>query len=167
MGIMDEALAATGGGGHWAKFENVGDTVQGEIVSMSVRQASDFTTKLPAVSTAGKPKMQLVVGIKVAEPAEDDDGVRLVDINLWGIQRDALDAAVAKLGRGGEIGDLLRVKYLGKQKPAYTSSLAHAYEYSMVRTTREDAPAQDADTWAQQVQASKATMPRYGDDTPF
>lgn len=134
MGLMEEALEQTRGGGEWAKFENVGDTVSGEIVSMSLRQASDFTTKLPAVSQSGKPKMQLVIGIRIAgNITEDDDLVRLVDVNLWGIQREALDAAVQAFGRPADVGDRMKVTYIGKKKPQYTSSLAHAYEYAFAK----------------------------------
>lgn len=147
MGLMEQALAETAGGGNWAKFENVGDTVQGDIVSMTMRQASDFTTKLPAVSNTGKPKMQLVIGLQVQPPTADDDGVRLVDVNLWGIQREALDAAVTALGRAGEIGDAMRVEYLGKVKPSYTNSLAHGYRYVLRAGASPMPSAPEPDAW--------------------
>lgn len=162
MGLMEEALAQTGGGGNWHKFEQLGDTLQGEIVSMTVRQASDFNTKLPAVSSSGKPKMQLVIGVRIGPPvSEEDDGVRLVDVNLWGMQRDALMDAVKAFGREGEVGDYIRVEYLGKQKPAYTSSLGHAYRYALKAGAPKppaQAPAQP-DAWS--------APGSYGDDTPF
>ena len=163
MGLMEQALAESAGGGQWAKFENPGDSVQGEIVSMAVRQASDFITKLPAVSNTGKPKMQLVIGVQAMPPTADDDGVRLVDVNLWGIQRDALDAAVQAFGRAGEVGDLIRIEYLGMQKPAYTSSLAHAYRYALKAGTSPMPAAPEPDAWAP---AAPSTA-QYGDDTPF
>jgi hypothetical protein len=62
---------------------------------------------------------------------------------------------------------MMRVEYLGKQKPAYTSSLAHAYRYALkAGTPMPSAPEQDA--WALQPPAFRQEDAQpYPAETPF
>ena len=50
-----------GGGGKAAKFEAVGDTVEGTIVEAKVTQQTDMESNEPLTWADGSPRMQLVV----------------------------------------------------------------------------------------------------------
>jgi hypothetical protein len=55
-------------GGNSTKFEVVGDTVSGIVISMELRQQTDMVSKQPAFWKDGSPKMQAVVTL------QKDDG---------------------------------------------------------------------------------------------
>lgn len=60
-------------------FDNVGDTVSGEIVAMDLRQQTDMQTGEPLVWNNGSPRMVLVVTLQTdAQDDDNDDGQRTV-----------------------------------------------------------------------------------------
>lgn len=115
-----------GGGGASAKFENIGDTVTGTIVSTAVRQQTDMATGAPLVWDNGDPRMQLVVSLQTdIRDDTDDDGVRAIYVkgskapgskSLHDAVRAAVQDAHAK---GLEPGGTLTVSYIGTE-PAKT-----------------------------------------------
>lgn len=106
-----------------AKFNNIGDQVEGEILSVSEpMQAREYGTGEPSFWKTGRPKMQ--VAIKLATNQRDpqiegDDGVR----NLWVIDDfglndysmlDAVRRAVEAAGASDlEVGGRLAVQFYG------------------------------------------------------
>jgi len=72
-----------GGGGQSASFENIGDRVEGTIVSLEVTQQTDFESGdlLFWDDEKRQPRQQLVVSLQTDQrdpELEDDDGVRKV-----------------------------------------------------------------------------------------
>lgn len=111
-----------GGGGKSAKFENIGDTVTGRIVSTEVRQQTDIKTGEPLTWENGDPRMQLVVTLATDQrDDEDDDGHRAVYVKgskAGGSQsmHDAVRTAVQTArAKGLEAGGTLTVSYVGAE----------------------------------------------------
>jgi hypothetical protein len=115
-----------GGGGSSAKFEQIGDSVTGVIISTAVQQQTDIATGVPLTWDNGDPRQQLVVTIATSlrDPDNsDDDGVR----NLYvkgskkaGTQsmHDAVATAVRQAGgKGLEEGGTLTVTFVGEEPP--------------------------------------------------
>lgn len=68
-----------GGGGKAAKFEEVGDSVEGTIVEAKVTQQTDMDDGTPLTWSDGSPRMQLVVSIQTDQRVDDnDDGIRRI-----------------------------------------------------------------------------------------
>jgi hypothetical protein len=115
-----------GGGGSSAKFEQIGDSITGVIISTAVQQQTDIATGVPLTWDNGDPRQQLVVTISTSlrDPDNpDDDGVR----NLYvkgskkaGTQsmHDAVATAVRQAGgKGLEEGGTLTVTFVGEEPP--------------------------------------------------
>lgn len=124
-----------GGGGASAKFDAIGDTITGTIVSTEVRQQTDIGDGKPLVWDDGSPRMQLVVTLATdARDDTDDDGRR----NLYvkgskapGSQsmHDAVRAAVQAAGaKGLEPGGTLTVTYVGDE-PSKTRGFSPRKRY--------------------------------------
>lgn len=103
---MDPNAFLMGGGAKSASFKNIGDMVQGTILSVATRQQTEPGGKLKTYDD-GNPMMQLVVTVLTDDHEdEDDDGLRALYVK--GQMRAALRAAVLKAGEhgiaeGGEI----------------------------------------------------------------
>jgi hypothetical protein len=116
-----------GGGGASAKFEEIGDSVTGTILSTQVQQQTDINTLDPLFWPNGDARMQLVVRLQTTDHLDsddpDDDGVRNVYVKgskTPGTQsmHDAVATAVRKSGgKGLEEGGTLTVKFVGSQPP--------------------------------------------------
>ncbi len=118
----------TGGGSKSAKFEELGDSVEGTITSAELTQQTDLETQAPLFWTDGKPRMQLVVGIQTdGERADDnDDGVRKVYAKGGAYEvssgsgksmKDAIADAVKKANAPTlEVGGWIKVAYTGEGK---------------------------------------------------
>lgn len=106
MADMDPNAFLMSGGAKSAAFKNVGDQVQGTILSVATRQQTEPSGKLKTYDD-GNPMMQLVVTVLTNEHEdEDDDGLRALYVK--GQMRAALRAAILKAGEqgiaeGGEI----------------------------------------------------------------
>ena len=114
-----------GGGGASAKFENVGDTVTGTIVTTEVTNQTDLATGAVLTWDDGSPRQQLVVSLQTQDKTDaDDDGVRKVYVK--GSKKpgsrslhDAVASAVRASGaKGLTPGGTLSVKYIGDEPSA-------------------------------------------------
>lgn len=110
-------------------FDNVGDSVSGEIVGMDLRQQTNMETGEPLTWRDGSPRMVLVITIQTeAQDDEADDGQR----TLWcrggnfavvsGKGTSSLTAVKDALRRAGvkdlDIGGTIAMAYTGDGKPS-------------------------------------------------
>lgn len=125
MSNVDDFLF--GGGGKAAKFENIGDTVEGTITDAQVSQQTDMETQQPLTWTDGSPRMQLVITLQTNERSDDnDDGLRRifakggkyeVASGAGSSLKDAIADAVKKAGaKSLDAGGTLKVGYTGEGK---------------------------------------------------
>jgi hypothetical protein len=98
MTTVDDILAG-GTGARFHKWTAKGDTVTGTVLDVQARQATEFQSDKPAVWPDGNPKMQILVRVAtVLRDDADDDGARVVVVNGWSGQRNALAEACAAAG---------------------------------------------------------------------
>jgi len=90
MSAIADALAS---GGTYLKWEHPGTTYTGIITDVTMRQSRKYeSTELDAWDD-GTPKMQVVLTLATDyrdQGQQDDDGTRMVSINLWSGQKKAL-----------------------------------------------------------------------------
>lgn len=68
-----------GGGGKAAKFENIGDFVEGTITNAELTQQTSMEDNSPLTWQDGSPRMQLVVTLSTdLREGEEDDGARRI-----------------------------------------------------------------------------------------
>ena len=98
MSAIADALAS---GGTYLKWEHPGTTYTGVITDVTMRQSRKYeSTELDAWDD-GTPKMQVVLTIATDyrdQAQQDDDGTRMISINLWSGQKKALVAACKAAG---------------------------------------------------------------------
>jgi hypothetical protein len=98
MSAIADALAS---GGTYLKWEHPGTTYTGIITDVSMRQSRKYeSTELDAWDD-GTPKLQVVLTIATDyrdQAQQDDDGTRMISINLWSGQKKALVAACKAAG---------------------------------------------------------------------
>jgi hypothetical protein len=136
MAYQDEAdeLFGSGGGAPSFKFENLGDTAAGQILSKRVTNQTDFddNTKV-LLKDDGTPKKQLVVVLQTPlrgwakvsriptdvngndRPVSEDDGRRTIYVRGWMVG--AVGDAVRKAGGQGapQVGGKLAVRWSGER----------------------------------------------------
>lgn len=115
------------GGAPAFKFENIGDTVKGEVVSAEARQQTDYATGDLKTWKDGKPMMEVVVTLQTDLRNDgDDDGQRRIFVRgqMTTALRDALKAANARLEPGGT----LAVQFTGT-KPSETRGFQPAKQF--------------------------------------
>jgi hypothetical protein len=97
-----------------AKFETIGDTVKGKVLSAEKRQQTDYGTGAPKFYDNGDPMWEVVITIASAD-ADDDDNRRRIFARgaLLKAVREALKEAESKLEVGGE----LTVRYTADGEP--------------------------------------------------
>ena len=100
MSAIADALAS---GGTSLKWEHPGTTYTGIITDVTMRQSRKYeSTELDAWDD-GTPKLQVVLTIATDyrdQAQQDDDGTRMISINLWSGQKKALVAACKAAGVG-------------------------------------------------------------------
>ena len=98
MSAIADALAS---GGSYLKWENPGTSYAGIITDVTMRQSRKYeSTELDTWDDA-TPKMQVVVTLATDyrdQSQQDDDGTRMISINLWSGQKKALVAACKAAG---------------------------------------------------------------------
>jgi hypothetical protein len=107
-----------------AKFDNVGDSVAGTIVSAEARQTTDIKTGAPEFWPQGDPKLQVVVTLQTdqRDPSiEDDDGQRRLFAKKPGAMLSAIVEALG--GQRLEVGGRLAVKFTGTE-PSSTAGFS-------------------------------------------
>lgn len=142
-----------GGGVQSAKFENVGDSVAGDVHDEpEVRQQTDLSTGALKFWDDGRPQMQLVVTLKTSlHDDADDDGLRKLYIKGKYLT-EAVREAVRKAGaKGLEVGGRLQVTYTGdgpQTKRGFNPPKLYRAEYARPTSTASQqflnaAPSQD------------------------
>ena len=100
MSAIADALAI---GGTYLKWEHPGTTYTGIITDVTMRPSRKYeSTELDAWDD-GTPKMQVVLPVATDyrdQSQQDDDGTRMISINLWSGQKKALVAACKAAGVG-------------------------------------------------------------------
>jgi len=97
MSAIADALAS---GGTYLKWEHPGTTYTGIITDVTMRQARKYeSTELDAWDD-GTAKLQVVLTLATdyEVAGQDDDGTRMISINLWSGQKKALVAACKAAG---------------------------------------------------------------------
>ena len=116
-----------GGGGKAAKFDQIGDSVEGKITDVQVSQQTSMDDNMPLVWPDGQPRMQLVITLQTQlKDDADDDGVRKlyakggkyeVAEGTGSSMKDAIADAVKKAGaRSIDAGGTLKVGHSGMGK---------------------------------------------------
>ncbi len=123
-----------GAGGKSAKFEAIGDSVVGYIVSIETRQRTDIKTGEPLTWPDGNPKMQAVITLETELHEDDeDDGMRSVYMPIPSQMQSALAAAVRKAGeRAPADGGKLAVTWEREEKAktrGYNPQKIYAVQY--------------------------------------
>jgi hypothetical protein len=145
MTTIDDLLAS---GGKTAKFESIGTSHTGTVISAEIRQATDPDTNKPEFWDDGNPKQQIVITLQTAErnPGDaDDDGIRTVYIKAWGEQKKALQAASREAKGSPAVGDTFTATYVAdgeKIKAHYTAT--KIFKYTIVKGNPLDAALADA-----------------------
>lgn len=110
-----------------AKFENIGDSVEGTVVDFDVKQQTDLDNGTPLTWTDGSPRMQMVISLQTTDRADgDDDGIRRIFAKGGNYEvaegtgtsmKKAIGDAVKKAGASKfETGATLKVGYSGVGK---------------------------------------------------
>ena len=116
-----------GGGGKAAKFENIGDAVEGIIENVVVSQQTSMEDNTPLTWPDGRPREQLVVTLATdLREADDDDGIRKAYAKGGNYEaaegtgtsmKDAIKDAVKKAGsRTLDEGGWLKIAHTGVGK---------------------------------------------------
>ena len=160
MTSIDDLLLSGGATGKSMKFNTVGDSYSGTVVSVEPRAYTDIQSGKPEHWDNGDPKMQLVVGIQTDErnpELENDDGVRYDYVKMWGKQKQSLRAAAQAAGGSPAVGDFYSVKFVGEE-PSKTRGFnpTKLYEYTIRKANPADALLNDAPPAAQAPAAQAA-----------
>lgn len=100
MSAIADALAS---GGTYLKWEHPGTTYTGIITDVSMRQSRKYESTDLDTWDDGTPKLQVVLTLATDyrdQAQQDDDGTRMISINLWSGQKKALVAACKAAGVG-------------------------------------------------------------------
>ena len=97
MSAIADALAS---GGTYLKWEHPGTTYTGIITDVTMRQSRKYESTDLDTWDDGTAKMQVVLTLATdyRDSGEDDDGTRMISINLWSGQKKALVAACKAAG---------------------------------------------------------------------
>jgi hypothetical protein len=113
-----------GGGGGSAKFEEIGDFVEGTVQDAKMSQQTSMEDNTPLTWADGRPRMQLVVTLATEDRSgEDDDGTRRIYAKGGNYEvasgtgtsmKDAISDALKKAGtKSLDEGGRLKVAYTG------------------------------------------------------
>ena len=159
LASIDQLLA---GGGKTAKFDTVGETHTGEIISIDTRQVNDYETGTPEFWQDGRPKQQIVVTFDTGkQEGPDDDGHRNLYIKGWGDQLRAFRDAARRLGRNPQVGDRITATYVAdgeKKNPRFNAPKLYQYDIEP-GTPGLSAMLNDSTQTAQAQQAAPAQAP--------
>ena len=100
MSAIADALAS---GGTYLKWEHPGTTYTGIITDVQMRQSRKYESTDLDTWDDGTPKLQVVITLATDyrdQAQQDDDGTRMISINLWSGQKKALVAACKAAGVG-------------------------------------------------------------------
>jgi hypothetical protein len=161
---LDALLA---GGGKTAKFEKIGTSYSGTVISADIRQATNFDTGKPEFWEDGKPKQQVVIAIQTAlREDSEDDGIRSLYIKGWGDQRRALQAASKAAGGSPAPGDTFTATYVGDGEKPQRGFAPKIYKYEIKKGSPLDAVTGAGEQWAAPESAAPASSAPAA-DAPF
>jgi hypothetical protein len=130
MSAIADALAS---GGTYLKWEHPGTTYTGIITDVTMRQSRKYESTDLDTWDDGTAKMQVVLTLATDyrdQSQQDDDGTRMVSINLWSGQKKALVAACKAAGvpepQVGQRFTAVHVAGIGNAKAP------RVFEYSLV-----------------------------------
>lgn len=113
---IKEGLA---GGSKSASFHNIGDSVEGTVLSSAIKQATDIKTKAPLTWDDGNPQMNFVFELQTSlrDPQiENDNGIRSVWMKVSGADKKAVKKAVMDAGVDDIYdGGYMKVTYVGDE----------------------------------------------------
>jgi hypothetical protein len=148
--MSNEAEEFFAGSAKAFQFENIGDTVVGEIVEQVKRQQTSLSDGQKLFWDDGSPRMMLVITLQTGDHESDDDnGERTIYVRGGRFEvakgkgssmKDAISDALRPVGlRAPRVGDKLAVSYTGegKGKKGYTPPKLYTAGY-------EKASSQDA-----------------------
>lgn len=142
MTDIDDLLTG-GAAGKSMKFDQVGKSYSGTVVSSEARQATDLQTGEGKVWKDGSPAMQAVIGIQTDErnpEVENDDGVRYDYVKMWGEQKKAFRAAAQVAGGSPKPGDHYSVTFTGeKASETRGFNATKLYKYEIRKANPVDA----------------------------
>jgi hypothetical protein len=130
MDDLDRMLQQTGSKSFFNRDSRIGDSVTGPIVEISVRPATDYTTKEVMRWPDGNVKEQIIVTVRAeGVPLDDvdDDGNRSVYIKGWGVQRSAFIEAAKD--HKPEPGDRFTATFVAEKPNPKGGNPAKVYEY--------------------------------------
>ena len=129
MSAIADALAS---GGTYLKWEHPGTTYTGIITDVSMRQSRKYESTDLDTWEDGTPKMQVVVTLATDyrdQAQQDDDGTRMISINLWSGQKKALLAACKAAGvREPQVGQRFTATHVSGVGNAKSPRI---YEYTL------------------------------------
>lgn len=117
LGNVDDAMSS---GVPAAKFERIGDTVKGVILSCEMAQQRDMATGKPTFWNDGNPKTQVLIVLETQDrnpDIEDDNGHRQLYAKKPGVMLKAIATALGKVKLSQSIGGTLAVKHSGEGQP--------------------------------------------------
>lgn len=158
---LEQLLKPRGGKSAFNKDTAPGTTVTGTITNTDTREKLKYGTNQPDIHSNGSPKYVEVITIQTnLQDDPDDNGLRNVYINLWGLQRAALAEAckAAHCAKPVE-GDTFTATYVGLGQAQPGMSAPKLYEYRIDHkppvsfTQLENAPQPTPQQGVQQPQA--------------
>ena len=157
MSAIADALAS---GGTYLKWEHPGTTYTGIITDVTMRQSRKYESTDLDTWDDGTPKMQVVLTIATDyrdQAQQDDDGTRMISINLWSGQKKALVAACKAAGVGepqvGQRFTATHVSGIGNAKAP------RVFEYTLTAGPTGVAAALDVETAATPAAPATAANP--------
>jgi hypothetical protein len=155
MDDLDRMLQQTGSKSFFNRDSRIGDSVTGPIVEISVRPATDYTTKEVMRWPDGNVKEQIIVTVRAeGVPLDDvdDDGNRSIYIKGWGVQRSAFIEAAKD--HKPEPGDRFTATFVAEKPNPKGGNPAKVYEYR-VTPMQDTQPAIKAEVDSARAQAQK------------
>ena len=157
MSAIADALAS---GGTYLKWEHPGTTYTGIITDVTMRQSRKYESTDLDTWDDGTPKMQVVLTLATDyrdQAQQDDDGTRMISINLWSGQKKALVAACKAAGVGepqvGQRFTATHVSGIGNAKAP------RVFEYTLTAGPTGLAAALDVETAATPAAPATAANP--------
>ena len=147
MSAIADALAS---GGSYLKWENPGTSYAGVITDVVMRQSRRYESTELDTWDDGTPKMQVVLTLATDyrdQAQQDDDGTRMISINLWSGQKKALVSACKAAGvLEPQVGQRFTAKHvsgIGNAKAPRVFEYTLAAGPSAVATQLDVSPASD------------------------
>lgn len=140
---LGQLLKGSGGKSAFNKDTAPGTTVTGTITNTDTREKLIYGTNQPDISKTGKKKYVALITIQTnLQDTPDDNGLRTVYINMWGLQLDALLEACKSAHCEKPVeGDMFTATYIGLGQAQPGMNAPKLYEYRIEHRQRDNDPA--------------------------